>query len=80
MLNIFKNKNVITDEMKELYHLRDVVKVLELQNVELEKRIVALEKVVFALKENVKDEKQIKAVSKAKKWLQGYPDESDKVE
>lgn len=66
--------------MKELYHLRDVVKVLELQNVELEKRIVALEKVVFALKENVKDEKQIKAVSKAKKWLQGYPDESDKVE
>jgi hypothetical protein len=80
MLNIFKNKNVITDEMKELYHLRDVVKILELQNVELEKRIVALEKVVFALKENVKDEKQSKAVSKAKKWLQGYPDESDKVE
>lgn len=80
MLNIFKKKNVITDDMKELYLLRDMVKILELQNVELEKRIVAIEKVVFALKENVKEEKQIKALSKTKKWLQSYPDESDKVE
>jgi hypothetical protein len=66
--------------MKELYFLRDRVSLLETQNVELEKRIVELEKVVFALKDNVKEEKQAKSISKAKKWLQGYPDESDKVE
>jgi hypothetical protein len=80
MLNIFKKKNVITDEMKDIYFLRDRVSLLETQKVELEKRIVELEKVVFALKENVKDEKQTKSISKTKKWLQGYPDESEKVE
>jgi hypothetical protein len=80
MLKIFKKENVLTDEMKELYFLRDRVSLLETQNVELEKRIVELEKVVFALKDNVKEEKQAKSISKAKKWLQGYPDESDKVE
>jgi hypothetical protein len=77
--NLFKKKNVITDEMEQLYKLKDIVQVYDLNIKELEKRIIELEKVVFALKGNVKEEKQKQSVNKAKKWLTGYPDESDKV-
>lgn len=76
MLKLFKKKNVITDEMKELYHLKDIVQVYDLNIKELEKRIIELENVVFALKTNVKKEKQKASVSQAKKWLTSYPDET----
>lgn len=76
MLKLFKKKNVITDEMKELYHLKDIVQVYDLNIKELEKRIIELENVVFALKTNVKKEKQKTNISQAKKWLTSYPDET----
>lgn len=76
MLKLFKKKNVITDEMKELYTLRDTVQIFDLNIKELEKRIIELENVVFALKTNVKKEKQKASISQAKKWLTSYPDET----
>jgi hypothetical protein len=46
------------------------------KELELEKRIVELENTVFALKENVKEQKQKNDVEKKQKWLRGFPDES----
>jgi multidrug resistance efflux pump len=40
-------------------------------------RIDALEKTVFTLKENVKEQKQQKSFAKARKWLNSYPDETE---
>jgi len=42
------------------------------------KRIKALEDVVFTLKENVKEQKKEQSFAKARKWLNSYPDESDR--
>lgn len=44
-----------------------------------ETRIAALEQMVFALKENVKDKKQEMELKRKKKWLQGYPDQTAKT-
>lgn len=51
---------------------RDTSKKIE----ELEARIVELENVVFALKENVRQEKRSAEFAKKKKWLNGYPDQT----
>lgn len=41
------------------------------------KRIEVLEETVFALKENVKEQKQQRSFAKTRKWLNSYPDETD---
>jgi hypothetical protein len=41
------------------------------------KRIDILEKTVFTLKENVKEQKQQKSFAKTRKWLNSYPDETN---
>jgi Holliday junction resolvase-like predicted endonuclease len=50
---------------------------LEAKLEEMLARIDVLEKTVFALKENVKEQKQQKSFAKARKWLNSYPDETE---
>ena len=63
---------------KQLNDLDQRVRVAETQLDLALQRIKALEEVVFALKQNVKEQKQDKSFAKARKWLNGYPDESDR--
>ena len=63
---------------KQLNGLDQRVRVAETQLDLALQRIKALEEVVFALKENVKEQKKDKSFAKARKWLNGYPDESDR--
>lgn len=51
--------------------------ILEKEKIEMEKRIEKLEEIVFALKSNVKEEKKNRSIEKKRKWLTGYPDETE---
>lgn len=63
---------------KQVDALDEKVRLLTNELDQAKTRIKALEDVVFALKQNVKEQKQEKSFAKARKWLNGYPDESDR--
>lgn len=53
------------------------IRELQQDNINHEERIQELERMVFSLKTNVKEEKQNDLSRRKQKWLNSYPDETE---
>jgi hypothetical protein len=71
-----KNKKQEVENTQFFQDLLNKITALEQLTTKQEERIKSLEEIVFALKENVKEEKQQAKLQQKKKWLTSYPDET----